>query len=361
MKQIFIVVFILMIIQVTALSQSCLPEGIIFETQAQIDSFQTNYPGCTEIEGNVTISGSNITNLNGLNMIIAIGQNLDISYNDALTSLAGMENLSSLINLSIQGNNILTDLTGLEGLISIEGFLGITGNPVLTNLTGLDNLIYIGGLLEIEFNAALTGVMGLNKLTSIGSLFQLYGNDVLTSLTELEALNFIGGSLHIYHNDALLNLTGLDNVDGSSIAALYIMNNSSLSSCEAQCICDFLANPQHGNCEILQNSLGCNSQEEVEAACASISLEEVNPSSAFSIYPNPTSNTITITITIETLTKPELNTFLTIYNISDKQLLTCQITEKQTVVDVSELPQGIYFVRITDDRTMQVGKFIIDR
>jgi hypothetical protein len=357
MKQIFIVVFILMLIQVTAFTQSCLPEGVIFETQAQIDSFQTNYPECREIEGNVTISGSNITNLNGLNMIIAIGQSLDISYNVTLTNLNGLNSLTSLINLSIDGNNMLTDLTGLEGLTSIGGFLGITGNPSLINLTGLDSLTYIGGHLFIEFNGALTSVMGLNNLTSIGSLFQLYGNDALISLTELQALNFIGGSLHIYYNNSLLDLTGLDNVNSSSIAALYIMNNSSLSSCEAQCICDFLANPQHGNCEIIQNRPGCNSQEEVEAACESISLEEINPSKAFSIYPNPTSNTITI----KTFTKPELNTFLTIYNISDQQLFTCQINEKQTVVDVSELPQGIYFVRITDDKTVQVGKFIIDR
>ena len=32
-------------------SQGCLPEGITFTTQEQIDNFQTNYPGCTEIEG----------------------------------------------------------------------------------------------------------------------------------------------------------------------------------------------------------------------------------------------------------------------------------------------------------------------
>ena len=47
-------------------SQSCLPERITFTIQAQIDNFQTNYPNCTEIEGVVTISGNDITNLNGL-------------------------------------------------------------------------------------------------------------------------------------------------------------------------------------------------------------------------------------------------------------------------------------------------------
>jgi len=46
------------------LSQGCLPEGITFTTQAQIDSFPINYPGCTEIEGDVGIVGDDIYNLN---------------------------------------------------------------------------------------------------------------------------------------------------------------------------------------------------------------------------------------------------------------------------------------------------------
>ena len=45
-------------------AQGCLPEGITFTTQEQIDSFAINYPGCTEIEGFVDINGNNITNLN---------------------------------------------------------------------------------------------------------------------------------------------------------------------------------------------------------------------------------------------------------------------------------------------------------
>jgi S-formylglutathione hydrolase FrmB len=52
---------------------SCLPQGITFTNQAQIDNFQTNYPGCTEIEGDVTIAGDDITNLNGLSVLTSIG------------------------------------------------------------------------------------------------------------------------------------------------------------------------------------------------------------------------------------------------------------------------------------------------
>jgi len=58
--------------------QPCLPEGITFETQAQIDNFQENYPGCTMIEGDVNISGPDITNLIGLSSIISIGGILEI-------------------------------------------------------------------------------------------------------------------------------------------------------------------------------------------------------------------------------------------------------------------------------------------
>jgi len=49
-------------------SQSCLPDGIEFYSQSEIDNFQTNYPNCTEIEGDVAITGLDIYNLNGLSV-----------------------------------------------------------------------------------------------------------------------------------------------------------------------------------------------------------------------------------------------------------------------------------------------------
>ena len=69
-------------------SQGCLPEGITFTTQAQIDSFQINYPGCTEIEGDVEIYGywEDITNLSSLNVLTSIGRNLRVIFNNSLTT-----------------------------------------------------------------------------------------------------------------------------------------------------------------------------------------------------------------------------------------------------------------------------------
>jgi hypothetical protein len=62
-------IFVLVLYCAFASAQPCLPEGITFSTQAQIDSFQTNYSGCTEIEGGVLIEGNDITNLEGLSVL----------------------------------------------------------------------------------------------------------------------------------------------------------------------------------------------------------------------------------------------------------------------------------------------------
>ena len=73
MKRLSFLVIALLLIPLTAITQPCLPEGITFTTQAQIDSFQTNHPNCTEIEGDVIIGGDDITNLDGLNVLTAVG------------------------------------------------------------------------------------------------------------------------------------------------------------------------------------------------------------------------------------------------------------------------------------------------
>jgi hypothetical protein len=42
----------------------------------------------------------------------------------------------------------------------------------------------------------------------------------------------------------------------------------------------------------------------------------------------------------------------------EKQLITQPITEPQTVVDISRLPSGVYFVKIVDDEKVRMGKIV---
>ena len=189
----------------------CLPYGnYYFYLQSQIDNFQINYPGCTEIEVDVTIEGGGITNLDGLNVLTSIGGYLSISGYNSLTSLSGLDNLTSIGGyLKIRNNSALSNITGLGGLASIGGYIVIQGNSVLSDLSGLGGLTSIGGYLEIQGNDALSDLTGLGGVTSIGEYLEIQENGVLSNLTGLGGLTSIGGYLEIQGNGALSDLSGL--------------------------------------------------------------------------------------------------------------------------------------------------------
>jgi len=231
MKNLIILLFALLTINGVK-AQGCLPQGITFTTQEQIDNFQVNYPGCTEIKGDVIISDyfpENITNLNGLGVLNSIRGDLKIIVNPVLTSLAGLEGLTSIDSTLTISNNIgLLTLTGLEGLTSIGGDLTLIDNDALTNLSGLAGLTSIGRNIYLSDNNSLTSLTGLEGLTSINSNLNISNHISLITLTGLEGLTSIGGKLNITSNDFLISLTGLEGL--SFIADLYLHDNSDLTS-----------------------------------------------------------------------------------------------------------------------------------
>ncbi len=231
----------------------CLPQGITFTTQSQIDSFQINYPNCTQVEGNLRISGNDITNLNGLSGLTSIGGNFFILSCHNLSSLTGLNNVNSIGgDFILSDNESLTSMSGLDTLSSIGGYLSLDYNIGLTSLTGLDNLVSIGEDCFISFCFSLTNLTGLGSLNSIGgglyissdtSLVSLLGMDSLTTfgnllisycnaLTCMDGLNYISsitGAIELYGNNSLSNLAGLENL--YSIGGwLYVNSNPVLNS-----------------------------------------------------------------------------------------------------------------------------------
>ena len=97
MKKIWIIVLLVLSIS-NVKSQGCLPEGITFSAQAQIDYFSVVYPGCTEIEGNLTLgeTGNNLENLEGLSVLTKVHGNLTITRLQNVTSLSGLHNIDSI-------------------------------------------------------------------------------------------------------------------------------------------------------------------------------------------------------------------------------------------------------------------------
>ena len=218
------------------LSQSCLPQGIEFNTQAEIDSFQILYPGCSHIEGDVKIKGSGINNLNGLNNTDSIDGYLKIENNLSLSSITGLlslkyvggdlyisgnyslKNLTGLDSLHYIGGDVifyyngLNSLEGMEGISNIFGSLWIIGNDSVTDLNGLNSISTITGELVIQDNSSLCNLMGLESLLGIGIELLVADNPSLTSLSGLETLTCINDGLAIWGNYSPVNLSGLNNV-----------------------------------------------------------------------------------------------------------------------------------------------------
>ena len=256
MKKGFILLIALLMVKST-LSQidkpclSCLPHGITFSTQTQIDNFQANYPDCKQIEGDVTINGTSIKNLSGLSALTSFGGDLVIEYCqalqnlkgldsvasitgsleitdcNALTSLTGLDKVSSIGSLRILNCNALTSLAALHNVTSLKNNLIIFSCPSLTSLTGLESVTSIGGLFKIEYTD-LTSLKALEKVTSIGGGIEIYSCS-LTSLTGLNGLTSIGGGLTIDFCSSLTSLLGLESL--TSIGEeLFITNCSTLTS-----------------------------------------------------------------------------------------------------------------------------------
>lgn len=215
MKKILLLFLAFAFVPFNLLSQSCLPDGIVFYSQSDIDDFETNYPACTEIEGNVSIGNgypNDISSLDGLDVLEAIGGYLFITTNDNLNSLDGLENLETIGGyLHIFECPGLTDLDGLDGLTSIGGGLILYENHSLVDLRGLDDLNTVGGVVEIGYHEALSSLEGLESLTSIGGMDMGYVNN-LPDFSGMDNLNTVTGNFVINDCDQISTLSGLNSL-----------------------------------------------------------------------------------------------------------------------------------------------------
>ncbi len=386
-----------------AQSNTCLPEGIIFETQAQIDAFPSDFPGCTVIEGSVTIAGDNITNLdslisifaiakdlnilsstslsslNGLNNLVLIGRNVLIEYNpslaslsgfsnlvtiggylwlyenNALTDLSGLEKLSSLGELRLWWNSSLTRLNGLESIYALDVGLDIMSNNALYDLSGLNNLTFIGEYCLIDQNYGLVSLAGLENLNHIGESLTLVGNPVLSSLSALSNLYSLEGMLDIQRNKSLESLIGLDNIAAAGLSSIRISNNDSLSTCEVKSICEYLASPS-ATVTISNNAPGCNNPQGVLEACESSNVEEADNHFTrklkYNIYPNPTSG-------IFTIEGSPIHSIISIFNAQGMEVYRSE-QALPAVIDLRKQPRGVYLIRVEDDGETLFRKVVIN-
>jgi len=82
-------------------------------------------------------------------------------------------------------------------------------------------------------------------------------------------------------------------------------------------------------------------------------VENPGNSNHLQIYPNPAKDNITIELSVLTT-----NTYLSIINVNGQVLLEQKMTGCKTPIDISNLPGGVYFVSIKNDKTVKTGKIV---
>ena len=226
MKKFYIFIFFSICFSFQNKAQNCIPDILVITSQAQIDNFAINYPGCTSIDGTLEIVSplGEITNLNGLSQLNYIFH-LQIHENPALTSLEGLENLTNVNHLYIYWNNTLENLDGLNGLTSTEYFY-VRDNDQLISIEGLHNMqsvseVYISGV-------ALQSLAGLENLPTTFKTLSIGGTELLNDFSPLPHINSLE-TLTIWGNSGLTDISVFEDIQIIS-ENLYIGNNDSLSN-----------------------------------------------------------------------------------------------------------------------------------
>ena len=315
---------IILALAIPVYGQSCEPTDPYFDTQSEIDEFLINYPNCTSIQGDITIDGGDITNLNGFQNIITF------------------EN-----GLLIYGCPLLENLSGLENITYVGDYLEIQEVQLIEGLDELSNLTYVGGALDILFCPSLTNINGLENIESSPTHILIWGNHLLTSLDGLNNIQAVSTTLKLQNNSTLSDISALANITFSELSYLIIKDNIELSVCNINSICDALGN---GITEftIENNGNDCNTVSEIEEACATL-IHEINFQDV-QFYPNPANNEITFS-------QPHVKNIKIFNSIGQEVYFKENVTTK---INISGLLSGKYIIEFEHSGRVTKGKLIIN-
>lgn len=297
MKKIILLFIAFVSFVVSGFSLPC-SGGIILTTQAEIDAFPVNYPGCTEIETYLNIGPSDdITNLDGLSQITSIGLTLNIFSCNTLRNIDGLNNLEYVGpgSIVINNNPVLEEVSGLNGALNSETNIIVYDNPSLLTISGFNNFPHAGliffarnnNFVEISGFSALTIAADIqfdtnprlqflngfgNLVESNGFYFLNTGIKNFNSFTSLTKL----GYLIAYFCDSLVNFNGLEKLPriGRDLDIAY--NNNLISLSGFSSLSEIGGNFNIGACPNVENFMGMEALSSIGGDCVMGSMDGIN-------------------------------------------------------------------------------------
>jgi hypothetical protein len=272
MKKIALVLFLLMGYHKTV------SQNVNLYSQDDVNNLAVNYPGVHSFSS-ITITGTDITNLNGLSQVTEITGDLYIyspADNHPLADISGLNNITlingrlSLVDLkNINAFNLFPNLlkigsgnfgdglsisgltpetiNGFNILANVSGDIAIQNTSALIYLNGFDNLTRIKPILSnsqasLYFidNSALASINGFGNLNEIAWEYYFVNNPNLMSLPNTPNLTAIGKSMTLWDDDAIMNFNGLNALttlggainikDNNALAGFFGLNNLAIAN-----------------------------------------------------------------------------------------------------------------------------------
>lgn len=227
--------------------------------------------------GGDVVYSSNFTlqEINGLANLTHLGGALVFDGNITLESIGPIGAIASIFgDLIIQENHTLEDLGGLSLLEILNGDLFVGHeNLILNDFSGLENLNTVEGDFYLSIPSAIS-VDGFEWLENVNGDMTLENMPLLANLDGFEILHDVSGSLTIQNNGSLVQIDGLSSIDVVG-GDLNIHDNTALFWC-----CGvwpmIIDGSVFGEINIHDNSVNCNSPEEINDYCW-VGIESPNP------------------------------------------------------------------------------------
>jgi hypothetical protein len=258
------------------LPDACIADSIVFDSQAGIDAFPDDYPGCTFVRGKIIIEESQlggVLNLDSLISISRIGGDLVIRNNAQLIDLNGLDHLTDLGgSLWIQNNSSLNSLMSLKELAPHKDLIGsaghkefvITDNPNLSacsipficstmtdpykvydlsdNNTGCGTVAEVQLYCDYPTECKLGYVSTKQELeqfpvryprcTHITDYIDIFIDYEISDLSPLALIESVDGPVYLEHMQILTTLDGLDHLVSIN-GPLVIRDNDQLEDISA--------------------------------------------------------------------------------------------------------------------------------
>jgi len=266
-------------------------------------------------ETNMFISSSTIADFTGIGVFVAL-ENLTIEYNANVVGLDLSAN-AALTSVDLEACSNLTSLNvnGLTSLAVLDvNQTGLTSLVDVSTLTGLTNLIadrcQLTGSLDLSANDLLVDV-NVARQSAPG----------YNTLTEIDMRNT---------NNAV---TAFNSDFNGSVVCIFVVDDTE---------------PNLATWTLDGNSTLVND----EVACGLLGTDD-KALSLFSMYPNPTRNSLNIA------SKSEAS-MMNVYSITGKRVLTKTLGYGDNAVNISSLSAGVYLVKFSSDNRSETKKLIIN-